>query len=182
MYLFLGDTESQVRLAKDMAIRMVLDTSAIISWPITALSGGVITSGQIDEIMRHSPERGEIMDSLGVIICNPNNEYLEQVTSMAKITGDISGLSRNDLSLLALSKEYNSVLVTDDYRMQNVANNMNIKWKPVIMDGITEIWNWELKCKGCSKVYAAPKDTSERRNDFGVCSDCGSPLQLKRKK
>tara|TARA_Y100001970_G_scaffold104228_1_gene130616 strand:+ start:14178 stop:14675 length:498 start_codon:yes stop_codon:yes gene_type:complete len=158
----------------------VLDTTAIISWPISALSGGIITSGQISEVMRYSPERAEIIKSIGLNFQEPNEEFIRQVTTMARTTGDISGLSKTDLSLIALSKELNAVLVTDDYRMQNVAKNLGIECKPVIMEGIAEIWNWELVCKGCSKVFPAPKNTSEKRNDLGECYDCGSPLKLKR--
>ena len=37
---------------------LVVDTSALISWPITELSGAVIVKSQIQELERHSPSRG----------------------------------------------------------------------------------------------------------------------------
>ncbi|MCH1591820.1 MAG: hypothetical protein L7R66_02385, partial [Candidatus Thalassarchaeaceae archaeon] len=95
-----------------MGDMQVLDTSALISWPLSELDGSMIVSSQIDELHRHSPTRGEIIDSLGVIISEPGKESLSMVSKLAIKTGDMAGLSETDLNLVALAQEKNVVLVT----------------------------------------------------------------------
>tara|TARA_B110000014_G_C20102064_1_gene578699 strand:+ start:642 stop:1229 length:588 start_codon:yes stop_codon:yes gene_type:complete len=164
-----------------MGDMQVLDTSALISWPLSELDGSMIVSSQIDELHRHSPTRGEIIDSLGVIISEPGKESLSMVSKLAIKTGDMAGLSETDLNLVALAQEKNVVLVTDDYRMQNLAEALGLKWKSAELGGISEIWEWILKCTGCGTTFESPEGPLQKRGELGVCVDCGSPLKLRKK-
>ena len=105
---------------------------------------------------------------------------MEVAREAAVGTGDMSGLSNVDLSLIALALEKSAVLVTDDYRMQNVSTAIGIEWRPIGETGITQTWNWELRCLGCKIVQPPPKSPNPRRSDFGECLECGSELKLKR--
>lgn len=171
-----------VRLAHTMAEARVLDTAALIAWPISELSGGMIVQHQEEELQRISPDRAAILDSLGLVNCQPSQESMDKVAITAKDSGDISGISETDLSLISLALERSAILVTDDYRMQNIATTLEIPWQTVSELGIREVWSWVLICSGCGIEVAASESTNAEPNEYGNCHDCGSTLRLKRRK
>ena len=105
---------------------------------------------------------------------------MQTATNLAIGTGDMAGLSEIDLGILALSIHLKKTLVTDDYRLQNLAEKASIDWITVTTDGITEIWNWELKCIACKKIFPQPEKPNLKKADWGQCEDCGSELKLKK--
>ena len=170
------------RLALSMTEPRVLDTAALIAWPISELSGGLIVSHQEDELLRISPDRAALLDSMGLVFCQPNQDSIELTLDAAKESGDISGISETDLALLSLALERSALLITDDYRMQNIATVLGIEWQGVSQVGISEVWSWTFVCSGCGKEFDAPKSTNAKRKQYEDCRDCGSTLRLKRKK
>ena len=176
----IGSNERGSPPADGMADVLVLDTSALIAWPISEISGSLIIPAQETELRVISPDRGAILGSVGAIMNDPNEVSLDVARDAAIETGDISGLSKVDLSLVALAYEKSAILVTDDYRMQNVSTAIGIEWRPIGETGITQAWNWELRCLGCKIVQPPPKSPNRRRSDFGECPECGSELKLKR--
>ena len=159
----------------------VLDTSALISWPLSELSGSMIVSSQVSELEKHSPTRADIIESLGLIISEPSIESLATISELAMETGDMTGISQTDLSLVALAHCRGATLVTDDYRMQNMAESLGMEWRGAIMDGISETWRWELKCIGCGTVYRSPESPSRNKRVLKECKNCGSVLKLRKK-
>ena len=170
------------RLALSMAGSRVLDTAALISWPVSELSGGLIVSHQEDELLRISPDRAAILDSMGLVFCQPNQDSIDLAVDAAKQSGDISGISETDLALVSLALERSALLITDDYRMQNIAIFLDIEWQGVSEVGIREVWSWTLVCSGCKSEYDAPESTDAKQKNYGECHDCGAALRLKRKK
>ena len=160
---------------------MVLDTSALISWPLSELGGSMIVNSQISELERFSPTRAQIIQSIGLIISEPSKDSIAQVSKLALETGDMSGISQTDLSLVALAYCKGAVLVTDDYRMQNLAERLGMEWRAVVMKGISEIWEWELRCVGCGEVFDSLEKPSQKKRDMGECINCGSSLKLRKK-
>ena len=171
-----------VHLALSMAEQRVLDTAALIAWPISELSGGLIVSHQEDELLRISPDRAALLESMGLVFCQPNQDSIDLTLDAAKQSGDISGISETDLALVSLALERSAQLITDDYRMQNIASFLGIEWQGVSEVGIREVWSWTLVCSGCKSEYDAPESTNAKQKNFGVCHDCGAALRLKRKK
>ena len=165
-----------------MAKVRVLDTAALIAWPITELSGGLIVSHQEEELLRISPDRAALLDSMGLVFCQPNQDSIDLVVDTAKQSGDISGISETDLALVSLALERSALLITDDYRMQNIASFLSIEWQGVSEVGIREVWSWTLVCSGCKSEYDAPESTDAKKKNYGECHDCGAALRLKRKK
>tara|TARA_B100000214_G_scaffold116218_1_gene82060 strand:- start:1208 stop:1702 length:495 start_codon:yes stop_codon:yes gene_type:complete len=164
-----------------MGDAMVLDTSALISWPLSELGGSMIVNSQISELERFSPTRAQIIQSIGLIISEPSRDSISQVSKLALETGDMSGISQTDLSLVALAYSKGAVLVTDDYRMQNLAERLGMEWRAVVMKGISEIWEWELRCVGCGAVFDSLEKPSQKKRDMGECINCGSSLKLRKK-
>ena len=165
-----------------MAKARVLDTAALIAWPITELSGGLIVRHQEEELLRISPDRAALLDSMGLVFCQPDEGSIDLVLVAAKQSGDISGNSENDLALVSLALERSALLITDDYRMQNIASFLDIEWQGVSEVGIREVWSWNLVCSGCKREYDAPESTDAKQKNYGECHDCGAALGLKRKK
>ena len=134
----IGSNERGSPPADGMADVLVLDTSALIAWPISEISGSLIIPAQETELRVISPDRGAILGSMGAIMNDPNEVSLDVARDAAIETGDISGLSKVDLSLVALAYEKSAILVTDDYRMQNVSTAIGIEWRPIGETGITQ--------------------------------------------
>ena len=166
----------------NMGDDMVLDTSALISWPLSELNGSMIVNSQIAELEKFSPTRAQIIQSLGLIISEPSRDSISEISKLAVETGDMSGISQTDLSLVSLAYSKGAVLVTDDYRMQNIAEYSKIKWRSVNTDGIKDIWKWEIVCMGCKIVKIMPESTTNQKNNLGQCVECGSKLKVRKKK
>ena len=158
----------------------VLDTGALISWPIIRLNGCYAIPSQKMELCKIYPEKEIEIESAKLIWINPDERSLKIATDLAIETGDMAGLSEIDLGILALSINLKSTLVTDDYRLQNLAEKAGLEWKTVSTKGIKEIWKWELRCVACKKMYPQPEKPNQKKSDWGECGDCGSKLKLKK--
>ena len=135
---------------------------------------------QKNELFNVNPEEEIKIDSAQIMWVSPDNKSLEIATNIAISTGDMAGLSEIDLGILALSINLKKSLVTDDYRLQNLAEKAGIEWKTVSTKGIKELWKWELRCIACKKIYPQPEKPNQKKSDWGKCEDCGSELKLKK--
>ena len=160
----------------------MLDTAALIAWPISELTGGLVVIHQEQELIRISPDRAALLDIMGLVFCQPNQDSIDLTLDAAKQSGDISGISETDLALVSLALERSAPLITDDYRMQNIATLLGIEWQGVSQVGISAVWSWSLICSGCGIKFDAPESTNVKRKQYGDCRDCGSALRLKKKK
>ncbi|UCH89734.1 MAG: hypothetical protein JSV49_03540 [Thermoplasmata archaeon] len=153
----------------------VLDTPAFIVGIPCSLTDKLYTvPGVFLELSRKADkERFEYFQNAGLKVQSPASKYLEEIELKAKTTGDSERLSEVDKSLIALALELNAVLITDDYSIQNLAEEFGISYRTVSEKGITEIIHWELKCKGCARIWNEPHQT---------CPVCGSALKSSRKK
>lgn len=167
---------------RHMAAREVVDTSALISWPLEMLFGSLASPRQRNELTLNHPERLDIIDAININWTNPDRESINKITDIAKETGDIAGLSQTDIEILALAIENDYTLITDDYRMQNIAEFSKIKWRSINTDGIKNIWKWELVCIGCKLLKKMPDRPTYQKNNLGKCIECGSELKIRKKK
>ena len=103
--------ESAASLRPSMATGEVLDTAALIAWPMERMRGGLVVPSQRVELGRISPDREMLLDSIGLEWVTPGSAALAQASELATQTGDMAGLSPVDLELLALSIEKNATLV-----------------------------------------------------------------------
>ena len=119
------------------------------------------------------------MEAAELVWATPTEGALAKARELATKTGDIAGLSNVDFELLALVLERGVILVTDDYRLQNLCELGGIAWSSVTTEGIRSMWSWELRCSGCGWVADTPKNSYSDRN-LGNCRECGSELALRR--
>ena len=164
-----------------MGNRDVLDTSALISWPMESLEGSLIVEGQLKELSRISPDRLLIVEASGLICIHPEKRYVLEASELSRETGDIVGLSETDLSLLAVTMQFRGHLHTDDYRLQNLCSEAGLDWSPIMTKGITESWAWEVRCPFCGLQGETGKGTKPVSESIGNCVDCGSELRYRRR-
>jgi UPF0271 protein len=107
----------------------------------------------------------------------PTDRSLRRVREASKRVGDVLFLSDADMRVLALALElkddgYNPQIVTDDYSIQNVADQLGIEFTPLMTFGIRFRLEWIIYCPACHRKY--PSDYR-----FKSCEVCGTELRRK---
>ena len=110
-------------------------------------------------------------------VVTPKRIFMNKVKAAAKVVGDKFFLSDADLQVLALALElktrgYSPLVATDDYSIQNVANQMKIKFASLATFGIRFRLEWVRYCPACHRRY--PPDYK-----FETCEVCGTRLKRK---
>lgn len=147
----------------------VLDATAFIDG--YEVDGPTATIPQVrDELEDASAYRFDAMEGSGMHIQIPDEGAIERVSSVAERTGDLGELSETDIHLLASALELDATLVTDDYAMQNVAEELGIAVDVIARDGISEQRDWLFQCAGCGREFEEQRDR---------CPVCGSELTRK---
>lgn len=107
----------------------------------------------------------------------PKKIFANRVKASAKLVGDAFFLSEADLQVLALALElktrgYSPSIATDDYSIQNVADQTGIEFTSLATFGIRFRLQWIRYCPACHKRY--PADYKHNR-----CEVCGTELKRK---
>ncbi|MDK2825210.1 UPF0271 protein [Methanolobus vulcani] len=118
--------------------------------------------------------RFDLARESGARVEMPEDSFREKILQVANETKDCEELSSTDIDILAKALEYkgNSVLLTDDYAVQNVAKVLGLEVKPVAQKRIKDVLVWQKQCTGCRRKF----DSGD------VCPVCGSPLKKRRKR
>jgi UPF0271 protein len=107
----------------------------------------------------------------------PAKSSVQGVKDSAALVGDWFFLSETDLQVLALALElkiqgYSPLIATDDYSIQNVANQIGIEFASLGTFGIRKRLQWVRYCPACHKEYPANYRS-------GNCMVCGTALRRK---
>ena len=165
------------------SMNRVLDTAALLHWPVQELRGGICAFSQQEELASVSETRSLLLESAQLEWRAVPKDWLEQAKSVASISGDLPRLSDVDLDVLALAVGLSLELVTDDYRLQNAYKNHGGQVCSVNTKGAGQVWKWELRCTGCRATFPVPSDAKRsKRGAVGECERCGSPTEIKRMK
>jgi rRNA maturation endonuclease Nob1 len=149
----------------------VLDTAALLHWPVERMIGGIVAHSQLEELRRLSPQRAMLIESIDIEWMSIGTTDAE---SAAATTGDLPRLSPVDLDILALALATGEILFTDDYSLQNVCRSVNHPFEAVSNKRSRQQWSWELRCIGCRATKKADSQKEEE------CDICGSPMKVKR--
>lgn len=147
----------------------VLDSSAFIH-EYTTDEDVVSIPAVHDELTGEVALRFDAMEGSGMTVHVPAPEAVDRVRRAAKGSGDAAELSDTDIRLIATALELHATLVTDDYAMQNVADDLDLAVEVVAQEGITERRDWRYQCRGCGREF----DEHRER-----CPICGSQLSRK---
>jgi UPF0271 protein len=179
--LFLEDLEVDPTNRKDKRV-IVLDTSAFVAGfdPFSVCEDQYTVPMVAEETRGSSMIRVRFetaIDSGKLLVIAPKKGFVDEVDATAKHLGDAFFLSEADLQLLALALQLKKkgnlpLIATDDYSIQNVADQMDIEYASLATLGIRSRLKWIRYCPACKKQY--PADYRSVR-----CNVCGT--QLKRK-
>lgn len=103
----------------------------------------------------------------------PELKFREQIASLVRQHG-FNKLSKPDISLLALSLQYQSkkedfAVITDDFSIQNFLKILKIPFSQAIQGKIDKILSLKNVCPGCNRVFLDPMAKT--------CDFCGSRLK-----
>ena len=160
----------------------VLDTSALISWAVDSLEGGYVVRKQREEVRRVAPDRAISVEAARLNWTEPTLDSLERAREIASETGDLDGLSETDLEIFALLIQTGGHLFSDDYRLQNLCVATGMSWSAVDSEGISGIWNWQIRCSACGDVVSGHGRTRRAGEGLGECEKCGSEMKISRKR
>ncbi|MEM1515640.1 MAG: hypothetical protein QXH24_06290 [Candidatus Bathyarchaeia archaeon] len=159
---------------------LVLDTSAFIDgFDPTTIDEKIYTVPEVElELTDESTSKFRFIMSLKygrLIVISPEHKYVDFIKSISSKIGDSIMLSKTDIQVLALAAQlkdsgYDTVIITDDYSIQNTAEKIGLKYIPLANLGIRYQFHWILRCPACSKKY--PQDRKEM-----ICEDCGTQLE-----
>lgn len=155
-------------------MRFVLDTSALISG-VDFIEGEFFTTqSALREAKRKgmTPQLASLLN-VKVKVQTPGRKSLSDVRQHSKKTGDVERLSPTDVDIIALARELNATILTDDYSIQNLAKEMGLSYHGVLMKEIKEKIYWTYRCKGCGRFFKKPHKQ---------CPVCGSALKTTRRK
>jgi len=139
------------------------------------IEGNIVTVPSVANEIRDERSR-TTMELMNVRIEPPLQSFIREVTLKARATKDSEELSKTDIDVLAKALEYarneDTVLITDDYAVQNTAIQLGIKVMPAGQKKIKDVLLWEKFCIGCKRRFPHGDD----------CPVCGTPLKKIRKK
>jgi UPF0271 protein len=151
-----------------MCACIVVDSSVFILGK--KLEGELITVPAVECELKDIRSKS-LLGIYGARVESPCADSLDKATKAAHETGDIRVLSRADLEVLAKALEYDAVLATDDYAVQNVALHLGISIEPIVQPVIKRRMKRVLKCYACGAKY-----------DGEACPDCGTPARRKKRR
>jgi endoribonuclease Nob1 len=156
----------------------LIDTSAILSGrPLIFNKQKCVTSPQISNELSPGGRdyfNFQMLLEKGLLIMQPSKQSLDTIRKIIKEYGEIQRLSNADQELLALAYEIQEggkeipIIITDDYSIQNIANELHIKIQSLNQQEITKRFKWGRRCRGCGKNIL---------DDVDVCPICGSSIK-----
>jgi len=159
----------------------VLDTSALImGLDPSGLDFDCYSVPEVTEELRQQTGpsfRLHASTSSGKLkIQSPTKTSLTDVSDKAKTLGDKLVLSPTDTAVIALALDLlkqgeNPVIVSDDYAVQNVAEELSLTYQSLATLGIREKYNWVYYCPACFRQY--PTGATQD------CTVCGTRLKRK---
>jgi endoribonuclease Nob1 len=151
-----------------MAGYVVADASVFILGK--KLDGELITVPSVERELKDLRSKS-LLDIYRARVESPSMEFLKKVRIAAKETGDLSFLSDADQEVLAKALEYDAVLATDDYALQNVALHIGLRIEPLGQPAIKRQRRRIQRCSACGVPLEGES-----------CPDCGTLNRKKNKR
>ena len=155
-----------------MVFRVLDATAFYVGIPFSSNDSFMTTSAVYQEIQHIKTKQG-ILDMLQqtnrLQVRDPEKDTITIVNDIAEKTGDSQTISEQDISIIALALENKIELITDDFAVTNVANQLRIKTSSLMTQGIKVVGKWISYCSVCGKEFSKGKE----------CPICGSKLNRK---
>jgi|TARA_B110000014_G_scaffold222150_1_gene179149 endoribonuclease Nob1 len=151
----------------------VLDATAFYAGIPFASNDSFMTTSAVYEEIQHIKTKQGILEMLQqtnrLQIREPSQEIIDIVEEASIKTGDITTISKQDISIIALALENNIEMITDDFAVTNVAKQLKIQTSSLMTEGISIVGKWISYCSMCGKEFSKEKE----------CPICGSELNRK---
>lgn len=164
---------------------LVLDASAfVMGYDPLSISEKQVTTPLIGNELRIKNViwlRFKMACDLGKLeLLSPSSHVLKLIEELSRKTGDFGRLSQVDIEVLAVAEElrqkgFSPIIVSDDYSIQNVADQLKLEYTSLSTFGIRQRFQWIPYCPGCHRRY--PVTSSMKQ-----CSICGTPLKRRPRK
>jgi UPF0271 protein len=162
------------------AKKYIADAAVFIMGNCPVPSSQMVSVPCVEDEMRSADAllRYDIAKTEGLRIEAADKKYTVLVEEQAKQTRDFENLSQTDIDILSKALEYqmqdpnNTILLTDDFAVQNVAARFGIAVVPVAQRVIKDQIVWQKQCVGCHRHFSGGEE----------CPVCGSPLRKKMKR
>jgi endoribonuclease Nob1 len=158
---------------------LVLDTSAFIMGFNPSRKGEAYSVRSVEEELSNGslPQlRFRMFSEKGDLTVQPPSARAQTIVDDATSKMGESGyLSKADREVLALALDlkldgHETVIVSDDYAIQNVADHLQIGHSSLANFGIVHRFRWIMYCPACFRRYKPPEKT---------CRVCGTALKRK---
>ena len=146
----------------------VLDAGALLNSNFFVFENAVLPPSVADEVKSKGDILQALLESGAVKIGNPSERSINAVKGVARRMGETNALSKADIDALALALEVGATIVTDDFHVQNVAEEMGISFQHVT-ERIKERRVWKRRCLNCKKGF--PQAHRGKR-----CPVCGGKI------
>ena len=151
----------------------VLDATAFYAGIPFSSNDSFMTTSVVYQEIQHIKMKQGILDMLQqtnrLQVRDPEKNTITIVNDIAEKTGDSQTISEQDISIIALALENKIELITDDFAVTNVANQLGIKTSSLMTQGIKVVGKWISYCSVCGKEFSKGKE----------CPICGSKLNRK---
>ena len=159
---------------------LVLDTSAFIQGFQPSGAQRCYTVPEVKQEVRDEIAQIRIInaEATGALtVTSPDPRHVAAVEKRTLKMGESHTLSTTDKMVLALAlqlheAEEQPTVVSDDYSVQNMAEELGLKYRGLAEKGIKRRLTWVIYCPGCRRTY------KENQPD-GLCPICGTPLKKK---
>ena len=151
----------------------ILDASAFYAGVPFRSSNDYYTTSLVYDEIKHIKKNhdalGTLFETNRLKIREPTKESTKAAIIASKGTGDFAQLSKQDISVIALSIEMKGGIISDDFAISNVAKNIGLKISPIMTQGIKDVGKWIHYCSGCKTNHQSGKE----------CPACGTALKRK---
>jgi len=149
---------------------MIVVVDASVFFMEIPVAGSLYTTPSVVAELADPAAKGRLERFLasGLTIEEPSPDGLLAVENAALRTGDAPVLSATDRDLLALARDRNGAVATDDFAVQNTALHLGLEVVP-LRQRRAQPRRWRFRCTGCGRY-------GERS---GICPVCGSPMKRK---
>jgi UPF0271 protein len=158
---------------------LVLDTSAFIQgFDTNDHQTRLYTSPLVIDEIRDEMAKIRVVNwsrTDKLVIKMPTDESIKHILTQSMRIGEADALSEADQSILALTYQLKQLgkavtLVSDDYSVQNLADELGLRYTGMGTLGIQRRFHWIYYCPGCRKQY-------QELNE--VCPFCGTKVRRK---
>ncbi len=148
--------------------KRVLDAAALLNSTFFYYENAIIPASVASEIKSKSEILDALVSSGRLKIVEPEEKFRRRVVEVAKKMGELNALSDADIDVLALALQEKATIISDDFHVQNVAEELGINYEGVT-ERIREKRMYVKKCINCGRVY--PPTYRGKR-----CKVCGGKL------